>query len=68
MIKIDLNGNGIFEYVILDINGKEWEFRGIYIVDMEIELLRFRGILIYFFGGRFISVDVKCWFVERKIC
>lgn len=68
MIRIDLNGDGILEYVILDINWKEWEFYSIYIVDMETELLRFRGIYIYFFGGRFFRVDVKCWFVEGKIC
>ena len=37
LIKTDSNGNGISEYVILDTNGKEWELRGTYTVDMETE-------------------------------
>ncbi|XP_060230637.1 retinal guanylyl cyclase 2 [Meriones unguiculatus] len=68
VIRTDSNGNGISEYVILDTNGKEWELRGTYTVDMETELLRFRGIPIHFPGGRRTSADAKCWFAEGKIC
>ncbi|XP_052027131.1 retinal guanylyl cyclase 2 [Apodemus sylvaticus] len=67
-IRTDSNGNGISEYVILDTNGKEWELRGTYTVDMETELLRFRGTPIHFPGGRPTSADAKCWFAEGKIC
>lgn len=68
LIRTDSNGNGISEYVILDTNGKEWELRGTYTVDMETELLRFRGTPIHFPGGRPTSADAKCWFAQGKIC
>ncbi|XP_031233826.1 retinal guanylyl cyclase 2 [Mastomys coucha] len=68
LIRTDSNGNGISEYVILDTNGKEWELHGTYTVDMETELLRFRGTPIHFPGGRPTSADAKCWFAEGKIC
>ncbi|XP_050997940.1 retinal guanylyl cyclase 2 [Acomys russatus] len=68
VIRMDSHGNGISEYVILDTNGKEWELRGTHTVDMETELLRFRGTPIHFPGGRPTSADAKCWFAEGKIC
>ncbi|EGW13532.1 Retinal guanylyl cyclase 2 [Cricetulus griseus] len=68
LIRTDSNGNGISEYVILDTNGKEWELRSTYTVDMETELLRFRGTPIHFPGGRPTRADAKCWFAEGKIC
>ncbi|XP_004640104.1 retinal guanylyl cyclase 2 [Octodon degus] len=68
LIRTDSNGNGISEYVILDTNGKEWELHSTYTVDMEMELLRFRGTSIHFPGGRPPRADAKCWFAEGKIC
>ncbi|KAL6083169.1 hypothetical protein STEG23_007585, partial [Scotinomys teguina] len=68
LIKTDSNGNGISEYVILDTNWKEWELHSTYTVDMETELLRFRGTPIHFPGGKLTSTDAKCWFTEGKIC
>ncbi|XP_040324304.1 retinal guanylyl cyclase 2 [Herpailurus yagouaroundi] len=68
LIRTDSNGNGIAEYVILDTNWKEWELYSTYTVDMETELLRFRGTPIHFPGGRPPQADAKCWFAEGKIC
>nr|XP_004659198.1 retinal guanylyl cyclase 2 [Jaculus jaculus] len=68
LIRTDTNGNGISEYVILDTNWKEWELHSTYTVDMETELLRFRGTPIHFPGGRPPRADAKCWFSEGKIC
>ncbi|XP_048192187.1 retinal guanylyl cyclase 2 [Perognathus longimembris pacificus] len=68
LIRTDSNGNGISEYVILDTNWKEWELHSTYTVDMETELLRFRGTPIHFPGGRPPRADAKCWFAEGKIC
>ncbi|XP_062940185.1 retinal guanylyl cyclase 2 [Cynocephalus volans] len=68
LIRTDSNGNGISEYVILDTNWKEWELHSTYTVDMETEMLRFRGTPIHFPGGRPPRADAKCWFAEGKIC
>ncbi|XP_066106125.1 retinal guanylyl cyclase 2 isoform X2 [Saccopteryx bilineata] len=68
LIKTDANGNGISEYVILDTNWKEWELHSTYTVDMETELLQFRGTPIHFPGGRPPRADAKCWFAKGKIC
>ncbi|XP_046529995.1 retinal guanylyl cyclase 2 [Equus asinus] len=68
LIRTDSNGDGISEYVILDTNWKEWELHSTYTVDMETELLRFRGTHIHFPGGRPPRADAKCWFAEGKIC
>nr|KAF6492185.1 guanylate cyclase 2F, retinal [Molossus molossus] len=67
LIKTDSNGNGISEYVILGISWKEWELHGTYTVDMETELLQFRGTPIHFPRGRPPQADAKCWFAEGKI-
>ncbi|XP_004590239.2 retinal guanylyl cyclase 2 [Ochotona princeps] len=68
LIRTDSSGNGISEYVILDTTWKEWELHSTYTVDMEAEMLRFRGTPIHFPGGRPPTSDAKCWFDEGKIC
>ncbi|XP_062039754.1 retinal guanylyl cyclase 2 [Lepus europaeus] len=68
LIRTDSSGNGISEYVILDTNWKEWELHSTYTVDMDAELLQFRGNPIHFPGGRPPRADAKCWFAEGKIC
>ncbi|XP_041597864.1 retinal guanylyl cyclase 2 [Vulpes lagopus] len=68
LIRTDSDGNGIAEYVILDTNWKEWELYSTYTVDMETELLQFRGTPIHFPGDRPPRADAKCWFAEGKIC
>ncbi|KAM4818670.1 retinal guanylyl cyclase 2 [Thomomys bottae] len=68
LIRTDSNGNGISEYVILDTNWKEWELHSTYTVDMETELLRFRGTPIHFPSGRPPRADAKCWFAEGEVC
>ncbi|XP_040855723.1 retinal guanylyl cyclase 2 [Ochotona curzoniae] len=68
LIRTDSSGNGISEYVILDTTWKEWELHSTYTVDMEAEMLRFRGTPIHFPGGRPPTADAKCWFDEGKIC
>ncbi|KAM5128762.1 LOW QUALITY PROTEIN: retinal guanylyl cyclase 2 [Callospermophilus lateralis] len=67
LIRRDSSGNGISEYIILDPSWKE-ELHGTYTMDMEMELLQFRGTPIHFPGGRSPRADAECWFAEGKIC
>ncbi|XP_005998259.1 retinal guanylyl cyclase 2 [Latimeria chalumnae] len=64
----DSNGTTFTDYVILDTDGRGRQLYRTYLVDMEVDMVRFMGRSIHFPRGSVPTQDSSCWFVSGKIC
>ncbi|XP_036411748.1 LOW QUALITY PROTEIN: retinal guanylyl cyclase 2 [Colossoma macropomum] len=67
-IKIDSQGDGQTDYVILDSDGWGTHLYLCYLVDLGSDVVRFAGKSIHYPGGSPPSADSSCWFDPNAIC
>ncbi|XP_051521502.1 retinal guanylyl cyclase 2 isoform X1 [Myxocyprinus asiaticus] len=67
-IRIDNQGNGQTNFVILDTDGWGTQLYRCFQVDMSLDMVLFAGTSIHFPGGFPPSSDSSCWFDPNAIC
>uniref|UniRef100_A0AAR2INH6 Guanylate cyclase n=1 Tax=Pygocentrus nattereri TaxID=42514 RepID=A0AAR2INH6_PYGNA len=67
-IKIDRQGDGQTDFVILDSDGWGTHLYLCYLVDLGSDVVRFAGKSIHYPGGSPPSADSSCWFDPNAIC
>uniref|UniRef100_A0A3Q4BHK4 Guanylate cyclase n=1 Tax=Mola mola TaxID=94237 RepID=A0A3Q4BHK4_MOLML len=67
-IKTNGSGAALLDYLILDTDGRSWELRPTYRIDMEVGMLHFLGRDIHFPRGYGPRKDSSCWFTPGVIC
>ncbi|XP_051963706.1 retinal guanylyl cyclase 2 [Xyrauchen texanus] len=67
-IRIDNQGNGQTNFVILDTDGWGSQLYRCFQVDMSVDMVLFAGTSIHFPGGFPPSSDSSCWFDPNAIC
>ncbi|XP_055362884.1 retinal guanylyl cyclase 2 isoform X2 [Betta splendens] len=67
-VKTNRSGAVLLTYVILDTDGRSWELKPTYSVDMEAGLVRYLGRDIHFPHGFGPRKDASCWFTAGVIC
>ncbi|XP_030632601.1 retinal guanylyl cyclase 2 [Chanos chanos] len=67
-IRIDSQGDGQTNYMILDTDGWDNKLYPCYVVDLGMDMIRFTGNFIHFPGDSPPSADPSCWFDRSAIC